>query len=749
MSNKKYIEINIDGKNVDFSEEGLNLQLTFKNPCAGGFGEVQGNNSERSQTIPASKQNDEIFDNFWNVAQENETTGPVEKDSEIQVNGLNIFSGKAQMKKVSTSGRFYERQGKEYSVAFYGNNADWFELLKDKKIGFDLDWLSDLHNYTRTEVLNGWNANPALKNYCYIVAKFKDWYSDTATIPATSFVDVFQSTPAVFISALVTKIFNSIGYTLTPSFFSSPVVSRYIMPLILPEKYPQEFSEDYLNVVATKTITDTIPTAGFPATGLVFFNQTQTPPLAVPNPYTPIAAGSVIIGLGNVSRYTVPMDGYYQFNTTVTVDAITGLGDSFFAGPFSLNGGGLPNTFGTGNVILTPADNGKTFTFTVFGSFQTGAVIEFFAGCGPFINTMSITGGNVEIIGEANIVKDSPVDFKYLFSDLLITDFIKGLTAAFNLCWNTDTDLKTVNVLPSDNYLITDRGAATSTIIEGFHQDTFVDSTYLQDLSKSGNVTAMNNTKQTQYFTWKNDGSDTTQEGLNFNENIVLGAAKYNLPAGRFKPDTAQNENPFFAATVMFFDENIRHSSSELVPLLPLFWPADYREETTAETNTNTFAPRLLWFGGQRGLDGKIKYIDSSTGITGSTDLPAAFFVNYNDSSGLDVSLSFADKVINGLTVQGQLRRFYLNEMARLRVGKRVTEWLYIEEVYILDLSFQNKVLIGGNMYILEEVNSFNPLVDTSTKVVLLYDVGAEQQDINFIDNTLALGVLSDYSTPE
>jgi hypothetical protein len=52
-------------------------------------------------------------------------------------------------------------------------------------------------------------------------------------------------------------------------------------------------------------------------------------------------------------------------------------------------------------------------------------------------------------------------------------------------------------------------------------------------------------------------------------------------------------------------------------------------------------------------------------------------------------------------------------------------------------------------MYILEEVNSFNPLVDTSTKVVLLYDVGAEQQDINFINNTLALGVLSDYSNAE
>jgi len=514
-----------------------------------------------------------------------------------------------------------------------------------------LDWLGDLHDYTRTEVLNGWNANPALKNYCYIVAKFKDWYSDTATIPATSFVDVFQSTPAVFISALVAKIFNSIGYTLTPSFFSSPVVSRYIMPLILPEKYPQEFSEDYLNVAATKTITQTItaPVGLGGVEGITCDTQTQTPPLAVPNPL--VLSTPSIFSTGNAAQYTAPYDGFYLFKWSVTVNNFTGSPSGFFGVL------GIPIQPEPGTTLIS----GNTYSGSVVAQLETGWKIEFTASVnGPVGNAYDIIDAKFEVIGEANIVKDSPIDFKYLFSDLLITDFIKGLTAAFNLCWDTDTDLKTVNVLPSDNYLITDRAAATSTIIEGFHQDTFLDSTHLQDLSKSGNVTAINNTKQTQYFTWKSDGSDTTQEGLNFNENIVLGAAKYNLPAGRFKPDTEQNENPFFAATVMFFDENIRHSSSELVPLLPLFWPADYREETTAETNTNTFTPRLLWFGGQRGLDGKIKYIDSSTGITGSTDLPAAFFVNYNDSSGLDVSLSFADKVINGLTIQGQLRRFYL-----------------------------------------------------------------------------------------
>jgi hypothetical protein len=73
--------------------------------------------------------------------------------------------------------------------------------------------------------------------------------------------------------------------------------------------------------------------------------------------------------------------------------------------------------------------------------------------------------------------------------------------------------------------------------------------------------------------------------------------------------------------------------------------------------------------------------------------------------------------------------------------------FVYWKALDILQLSFRDKILIDSDMYINEEINSFDPIMDSTTKTVLLYDFGAEQQDVDALDNTIALGVLSDYAT--
>jgi len=170
---------------------------------------------------------------------------------------------------------------------------------------------------------------------------------------------------------------------------------------------------------------------------------------------------------------------------------------------------------------------------------------------------------------------------------------------------------------------------------------------------------------------------------------------------------------------------------------------------TTAQQNETDFEPRILWFGGQRNLDGQINIIDSLTAIESTIFLPACFFVNYNDPTGLDVSLNWSTLDINGNTVQGHLQKFYLQHSARQRQGKEVQEWIYFDELDISQLSFRNKIFINGTMYILKEVNSYSPIVDGSTKAVLTYDVVAEQEDINRINNTLAVGFIGNYENPD
>ena len=199
---------------------------------------------------------------------------------------------------------------------------------------------------------------------------------------------------------------------MTTSFFSSPVVSRYIMPLLLPEKYPQEFSEDYLNVAATKTITQNISSAApLGINGVFYTTQTKTPPLAVTNPLILSTASSLIIGvLGNVSRYTAPYDGFYLWRISATLDNITAPLAVF---NYTFYNGGSPGPDTGQQITISPIDNGKTFSFEGVFQLESGAKIESY--CYLSAGNLDIDFATLEIIGEANIVKDTPIDFKYLF----------------------------------------------------------------------------------------------------------------------------------------------------------------------------------------------------------------------------------------------------------------------------------------------------------------------------------------------
>lgn len=90
---------------------------------------------------------------------------------------------------------------------------------------------------------------------------------------------------------------------------------------------------------------------------------------------------------------------------------------------------------------------------------------------------------------------------------------------------------------------------------------------------------------------------------------------------------------------------------------VPLLYGKNYFEEPDAEADY-TLNPRLLYFAGRRsGDDGYIRIYNEMSSATSAYDFPAAWQVNYNDSSGVDWSLSFADEMTNyGQTVRAYSR---------------------------------------------------------------------------------------------
>ena len=655
------------------------------------------------------------------------------------MNGTQVLSGKVQLKSVTGIGVKYGFRGDNYAVSFVGDNADWFLLLKDKQLGRDLDWTIENHTFDGPTIQSGLNQFP-VDGYAYGVIKTKDWANNDGPPDYKNRVSLFECTPLLFIGRILEKAFNSVGYTLLTGFFANPVNERYVLPVILPEKYPQEFSEDYLNIIAEKNVPTLVNS--FPVLqGFDFDNQVKTPPIS--NPFLlSIAPTLPGITAGNTGQYTALNDGFYSFTIRVEVNNIIGTPDLNIG---ILTTSGSPN--GVQYIIgtVTAANNGDIFEVNVIAEMSAGDVAEFFIGVNG-INTVDSVEllGNIEVIGEAKISDGSPIDFRYLLNTWKITDFIKGLTAAFNLCWETDADLRTVLCEPKDNYLVTNRATSITAIVPGFHVNNSNDLTPKVDLKKEKRTQAKNEVAEVQQYRWAQDSADKTAEAQNSLEKLPFDSSQYILPLNRFKKDTEENENPFFAPTLMYYDETIRPDGEELTPLIPLLFPDDYTVNRNAEENNVIFKPRILWYGGQRGDDGEFKVIDQNGSPTDFL-LPALFFVNYNDPTGLDVSLNWSDLTIRGNLVQGQMRRFYLNDLARKRKGKETELSMYWNEIDILELSFRNKIFINNKLFLLKEINSYSPIIDRSTKTILVYDTAAEQEDVNRIENTLSIGYILDF----
>jgi hypothetical protein len=112
--------------------------------------------------------------------------------------------------------------------------------------------------------------------------------------------------------------------------------------------------------------------------------------------------------------------------------------------------------------------------------------------------------------------------------------------------------------------------------------------------------------------------------------------------------------------------------------------------------------------------------------------------IDYNDTEGYQMSLSFADEQVNGFQIGGLLKRFYLTEMLRLQAGKYLEVYLNWNIIMLQNLTFREKIILAGDKYILQQINSFNVSKKGSTKTFLKYDYNEPDGDDN-IQNTILI----------
>jgi hypothetical protein len=713
------IQIYIDGLIADLPQNEVNLNLTFALKDRDGIAINSGSRSEYSFELPATKQNDLIFQRFFDIG---EVTLPNQDllPASIIVDGLPFFEGKAQMRSVTTQqDRFYWR-GLVYKVSFYGNNIDWVSDLKNKYI-----YEYDFGNITfgTTQNYSDWgNTHFVGDNYCQFVMKFKDW-------AVFGQVDTFkESTPALFIKTIIDKIFIGLGYNLVSNFFNTDWFRQLIMPLPIDYDKPipdELYGEEYLNYTGEEPS--------------VNFNGNQFPYKLPNNIVVPTIGGNPYNNA--TGFYTVPEDGYYRIE--IYIEITEPIFNYQLRGWISRNNNpapaaAVPNTYfdtffglnGNLNIVkissVVQAIAGETFSLWLASAIVSPTTL--------YKITMSV-------FGQVIIADPITIDFKYIINkELKALDFIKGLAHLFNLTFETDVALRTVTIEPADNYLYT--YPLYNNIQQGFYNQGVNNITQKVDLSISGEIFNVDDFEQSIQLVYKDDSSDPTVEALNEGQTIPMAGAQFNFPVSRLKDGLNVIENPFFAPTLLFFDEEIVDVNSPAPIFVPFVWSTNYLENPLSSEANYEIVPRILFkdaFYNSYSNAPKvvIKNPFGASPATITASFPVAYMQDYVNQ--YNQSLVFNSETVNGVYVKGLMERFYLAELIRRLYGKQVQVNIFWDILMLNNLTFRDAVQIHGDNYILNEINSFSVVNQRSTQTYLTYDAKGDGTEVNNIQNTTVL----------
>jgi len=706
----KNLEIYIDGQRLNFiNREGFPLALTYSIESAENPSQVNGAHTKRTANFPADGETDGLFQEWSNTTRVNPDAAN-QLPARIDVNGVTVLSGVAQLDEVAAANAYHGRSGGEHKVGIFGNNATWFADLAEKLVR-DMG-LMPVHDLTDGEVSAHDNADPDSDNWGYFLFRGRDW-----TTPGE--VSYTEMQPFLFVRAILTEAFRSIGYRFSSDFFDTDLGKRLILPVPF-----RPYSEDFIQQWSVYLMDNENGTVIAPGSlfDLVTSHITVSGNDVLQNP----------TGLYNTvtGYYTVPISGYYivavpkplatlvyfsiRINDTTTIYPI--FTDDFSAG-----------TGVQGRVYLEQGDLVDLVALTL--NVAPDPIEKAFLYIVPDVNAFE---------------PGTTVDFeKYADPSWFVGGMILGLTHAFGLVWDTDYDAQTVRCEPRDRYRITSQTSFedfTDEFFEGFYRITDRDDlTDRVDLSKDAAVTALNGGNEKYLLAWKSDSGDANIGDLEGGATFKVFDGRYTYPAGRFQKGETKSENPFFCKTVHIFDSAVAHSTSTVSPQLPLIQDNSYLQGNENTNDRPDFGPRLLYFAGRRnGFDGLLNLAGSAY------DFPAAFMVNYNDTAGYDPSLSFGDELLadGATTAVGLIQRFHLQRLKRLEVGKLLSEWIRWSELDVLNMDFRRKVLIGDALYLLQKVNGYRPLSDGSTETELLKDEIPSPDDVDKISESGLIGYI-------
>ena len=656
--------------------------------------------------LPSSKNNDKFFNLAYSINATGVKGMKNSVDCQVLQGGTEIYKGNLILDEVITDGG----ADSTYKVTVVNETIDFQTVIQDQYIR-DLDFSDYSHDYTMANITGSWETSSFFNgDVFYPLVDYGTDKSDN-TIPLLELggqvgkmdnanipLKPIQFKPAVRAKTLVDKIFESVGYEYSSSFFDSEDFQKMYVLSSPSDKLGIE-SQGYQDSGFYVNITSSLNIADSPAYQKQLFPQEQYDP-----------AGGYDLG---TSTYIIRTDGQYAFKIEGTLSAPDGTsgpdikeytiqirinGSAQFSQFFDLVG----STFGTYNFVtpgLTLSVGDTVEVFHRYRIFSVGTTPDLTLASSAFSTIYApttVVGGDVDLARQFDQSAKS-------------MDYLTGLFEAFNLV-----------VTPKVN-------ERKTLVIEPF--DIWRDGGEIKDWTDKFDVATKVSIKhpiQSQprvlNFSLEEDEDPLNQYSLtNFNRQKVYGTHTFTADT-----DIAQGERSvgsFFSASPT---KGVAGGPNVIIPQL-------YKKDE-GEKNTFKFKPRLMYrIDGRDTIDakgGKI-YVKDDNGVSkAQTSYSTLSILNTLPATPATKALHFNANIwypfhqnyANGKTMNGLFYEYwgrYINELYD-DDARMLTCNLYFEPYELSQINLNDRVFIKDAYYRINKISGFNVSKRASVQVELL-----------------------------
>ena len=607
----------------------------------------------KSFDIPATKNNNRIFNHIYNPLVENTKNIYHIKNCRILVDSVEFFRGKIQLQ-----GSKQDKNPKSYSCTIYGGNFSWVNEIKDKRM-CDLEFNSTgAITFDYDEIVDSFDKNYTNSQVIYPLVSYGD-FNITGTQGA---VNIYKEDMPEYdwrgwfwVYNLLKEIFKNIGYTIDSSFIETANFKKLITHFgfsrsnedALNQEITYKAEIDRVNTAAN--VQDIVGDVNIPTNGVnldtdaidtvLLYNTELTDPVngydtstgvwtckktgyykisAVGNfiygTDTPVSTGSyatqIFIKLlhkdssGSLKQTysTLVYGDFLQLN----VPPAFGSNYAFFDGA----------TVDTSGYVYVQVNETFTATTTILSA-NTGGLTEVYSFAFTGLFTPAFTNTSkflVEYDSDEIAIGDSFTMQQMLPCDIKQIDFIKGISHMFNLQFYTDVQSKKVYIEPYNDFY--------GDVDTAYNWSSKVD--YSQGLEDKYEI----GLKEEVLFKYKNDSNDKYMEYLNKDDvgnRLENPKYSYYLNLGdSFPKGKLELTNPLFAPTQQTWDNDARKTPFVDGLLIPVMW-TDVPPSTTIGFESQLtspierpdkgfdYEPRILYYTGHQQNPNNSNY---STGWT-------------------------------------------------------------------------------------------------------------------------------------